>query len=155
MVCYSGAETDLVIPDYITEIYEYAFYWCFSLTSVVIGNSVTTIGYQAFYYCDSLTSVVIGNSVTSIGEWAFAGCSSLTSVVIGDSVTSIGSDAFYNCSKLEKVYYKGTAEDWANITIGGWNSSLTNATRYYYSESEPTAAGNWWHYNDQGEVAVW
>jgi hypothetical protein len=29
-----------------------------------------------------------------------------------------------------------------------------NATRYYYSETEPTEEGNFWHWVD-GEVVVW
>ena len=121
----------------------------------IIPDSVTTIGNYAFYECYSLTSVVIGDSVTTIDNSAFYWCYSLTSVVIPDSVTSIGERAFYYCSKLAKVYYKGTAEDWANITIGSYNSRLTNATRYYYSESEPTTTGNYWHYDENGNIVVW
>jgi len=47
-------------------------------TSFVIPDGVTSIGNYAFYYCDSITSVTIPNSVTSIGAYAFAGCTSLT-----------------------------------------------------------------------------
>jgi hypothetical protein len=53
------------------------------------------------------------------------------------------------------VYYKGTAEEWDMINIGGSNDYLTNATRYYYSETQPTAEGNWWHYDENGEIVVW
>ena len=202
LVGYNGAETDLVLPSYITKIYQYAFYNCDSLTSVVIPDSVTTIGDWAFYNCDSLTSVVIGDNVTTIGDWAFSDCDSLTSVVIGDSVTSIGKCAFYNCTSLTSVvigdgatsigdsafsncdsltsvvigdgvttigdrafydcncltsiYFKGSASDWVNISIGiNGNDGLTSAMRYYYSEIEPTASGNYWHYDENGEIAVW
>ena len=55
-----------------------------------IPDSVTSIGEWAFFYCTSLTSVTIGNSVTSIGNYAFSDCTSLTSVTIPDSVTSLG-----------------------------------------------------------------
>ena len=99
--------------------------------------------------------MVIGDSVTSIGDSVFSGCSSLTSVVIGDSVTSIDFYAFYSCSSLTSVYYKGTASDWSQISIGSYNTKLTNATRYYYSESQPTSSGNYWHYDENGNVAVW
>ncbi len=50
----SGAVT---IPDSITSIDSYAFYYCDSLTSIEIPDSVTSIGSSAFDYCDSLTSV--------------------------------------------------------------------------------------------------
>ena len=36
-----------------------------------------------------------------------------------------------------------------------WNNELTNATRYYYSDSQPTEEGNYWHYDENGEVTVW
>ena len=62
---------DLVIPNSVTSIGEYAFRGCRGLTSVTIPNSVTSIDYEAFYGCSGLTSVTIGNSVTSIGYDAF------------------------------------------------------------------------------------
>ena len=72
--------------------------------TTIIPNSVTSIGGYAFYYCESLTSVTIPNSVTSIGYYAFAGCSALTSVTTGSGVTSIGVRAFYKCESLQDVY---------------------------------------------------
>ena len=146
--------SSIVIPDSVTSIGNGAFYECSSLTSVAIPDSVTSIGYGAFEYCSSLTSVVIGDSVTSIGYGAFYNCSSLTSVVIGDSVTSIGSYAFGDCSSLTSVYYKGTESEWSAISIGSDVFYNTNATRYYYSETEPISAGRYWHYVD-GKVTVW
>ena len=76
---------------------------CTGLTSITIPNSVTSIGDYTFYYCSGLTSVTIGNSVTSIGDYTFYYCSGLTSVTIGNSVTSIGESAFYDCVNLKTV----------------------------------------------------
>ena len=156
---YVGNETELTLPENYNgenyEIYDYAFYNCTSLTSVTIGNGVTSIGSDAFNGCTNLTSVVIPNSVTIIGTRAFLGCTSLASITIPDSVTSIGSYAFYGCSSLTSVYYNGTEGEWSEISIGSSNSSLTNATRYYYSETEPTEEGNYWHYDENGEITVW
>ena len=138
----------------LTSIGDYAFDYCSSLTSVEIPDSVTSIGDDAFRDCSSLESVVIPDSVTSIGGYAFSGCSSLKSVVIPDSVTSIGGWVFSGCSSLAIVYYRGTEEEWSNIDIDSSNDSLTDATRYYYSEIEPAAEGNFWHY-EGGEIVVW
>ena len=88
---------DLVIPNSVTSIGNYAFEYCSGLTSVTIPNSVKSIGHYAFYGCRDLTSVTIGNSVTSIGGYAFYGCNGLTSVTIPNSVTSIGNEAFNGC----------------------------------------------------------
>ena len=90
------------LPQGLTHIGDYAFYYCRSLTSITIPNSVTSIGSDAFFYCSSLTSVTIPNSVTSIGDRAFAYCSS-TSITIPNSVTSIGSCAFVGCSSLTSI----------------------------------------------------
>jgi len=50
------------------------------LTEIIIPNSVTSIGEYAFVDCRDLEYVTIGSSVTSIGVQAFANCSSLSSV---------------------------------------------------------------------------
>ena len=138
--------TSIVIPDSVASIGEHAFSGCSSLTSIDIPNSVTSIDRSAFHSCTSLTSIKISDSVASIGGWTFYGCTSLTSIVIPDNVTIIGYRAFYNCTSLTTVYYGGTASEWDEITIDSSNSNLTSATRYYYSETAPTVAGNYWHY---------
>ncbi|MGN0855193.1 MAG: leucine-rich repeat domain-containing protein, partial [Kiritimatiellia bacterium] len=138
--------TSVTIPDSVTSIGNYAFYYCTSLTSVTIPDSVTSIGASAFYGCISLTGVTIPNSVESIGDSAFSGCTSLTSVTIPDSVESIGNYAFARCSGLEKAYIPLTLKDKvvANNVFSNCDSEL--AIRYYEweyttSDSAATIAG--------------
>lgn len=87
----------------ITAIGDYAFSYCYSLTSVTIPEGVTSIGIYAFNYCCSLSSANIPDGVTSIGNSAFVNCYSLASVTIPDSVTSIGNSAFGYCYSLASV----------------------------------------------------
>ena len=63
----------------------------------------------------------------------------------------IGDGAFKYSSSLTSVYYKGNASEWTQIS---GNTSLENVTRYYYSESEPTTSGNYWHYDENGDIVV-
>ena len=147
--------TSVTIGNSVTSISDWAFSDCSGLISVTIGNSVTSIGGGAFYNCRGLKSITIPDSVTSIGNYAFRGCRGLASVTIGNSVTSIGDYAFWDCRGLTTVYYAGTEAEWSKISINSYNSELTSATRYYYSETEPTAAGNYWHYDKNGNLAVW
>lgn len=102
-VLLTGFNNTVAIPNTVTSIADYAFGWCYGLTSVAIPNTVTTIGESTFTCCNSLTSVTIPNSVTTIGESTFNSCSGLTSITIPDSVTSIGWAAFSGCSSLTSI----------------------------------------------------
>ncbi len=74
---YSDGVGVIVFNKPVTEIGEYAFSDCTSLTSIIIPNSVTSIGEEAFRDCTSLTSITIPNSVTWIGYNPFRGCTAL------------------------------------------------------------------------------
>ena len=124
------AGDSFTIPEFVTSIYDRAFYGCRSLTSIVIPDSVTTIGERAFYGCDSLSSIVIPDSVTTIGDYAFYYCTNLSSVVIGESVTTIGDSAFEYCS-ITDVYYTGSEAEWQLISISDESWNFTNATKHY------------------------
>ena len=108
-----------------------------------------------FENCSSLEYVEIGDGVNSIGGNSFKNCGNLGEVIIPKSVTFIYESTFSGCEKLTSVYYKGMEEEWKEMVIkSSENSDLLNATLYYYSETQPTADGNWWHYGN-GEVVVW
>ena len=139
----------ITLSDNVTGIGDYAFRGCIGLTSITLGDSVTYIGWYAFEDCTDLTSITLPDSVTKIGWSAFRGCTDLTSITIPHSVTSIGNEAFLGCTTLKTVYYGGTAEDWASISIHSSNKPyLTSANIYYYSETKPTTEGNYWRYVD-------
>ena len=102
-----------------------------NMSTYTINENTKHISYGAFKNCSRLTSITIPDSVTSIGDYAFCECISLSSVEIPDSVTSIGDGAFSNCTKLRNVYYTGSKEEWAAISIGSSNYYLTSATIHY------------------------
>ena len=96
--------TELVIPEGVTSIVNYAFAWCESLTSITFAENsqLTSIGDDAFYYCSSLTIIEIPASITSIGERAFYGCSSLASIKVAEGNTvyySVGNCLIETASK--------------------------------------------------------
>jgi len=110
-----GKKGGYSIPSSVTEIHDYAFEGCSSLTSVNIPSSVTEIHDYAFGGCSSLTSVNIPSSVIKIGSWAFCDCSGLTSVTIPSSVTEINGATFYGCTGLTSVNIPSSV-----IKIGSW-----------------------------------
>ena len=158
----------ITIPAGVTSIGYSAFNNCKNLTSVYyLGDIAGWCGISELY---SLMSkgpalyingakvegeLVIPDGVETIPDYAFYRQTGITSLVIPDSVTSIGSHAFYECSGLTSVYYGGTQERWRQIDIGVVNEDLTDAQRYYYSETEPALNedgsgydGNYWRYAD-------
>ena len=106
LVAYTGTSTKLILPSYVTEIYQYAFYGFYSLTNVTIPTSVTNIGNSAFNGCDSLTSITIPNNVMSIGNYAFSGCYRLVEVYNKStlSITAGSSDNGYVACYAKNVY---------------------------------------------------
>ncbi len=102
----------------VTEIGNYAFANCISLTSVTIPDSVTTIGAGAFNSCFELISITIPESVTAIGSYAFDGCAILASISVDDANTKYSSvdGVLFNKDKTELICYP-TGQNAKSYTI--------------------------------------
>ena len=146
--------TTVVIEPGVESIGCSAFTDCENLTSVTIPEGVTSIGISAFADCSALDTIVMPDSVTLIDSYAFSKCpldyviipagvtelkystfrfcGLLTSVNLPVSVTSIQTFAFSNCN-LQHIYYEGTEEQWAAITIADYNAGMLNAEVHYNS----------------------
>lgn len=167
---------EIKIPETVQTIGTQAFSYT-ALTEIEIPNSVQTMGNAVFggtsirsvtlpegmteinclSYCADLTEVIIPESATVIGNFAFRNCTSLESIHIPDSVTEINRSAFAGCTSLSRIYYSGTREKWETFGVG----LPSDATVYYYSETEPALSedgavydGNYWHYVN-GEIVIW
>ena len=114
----NGEETaQIVIPETVTSIGNYAFAGCRNMESVTIPNSVTEIGSGAFYDCRALTNIDFA-SIETLCKINFGNSSAnplsnihhlyvngeeITDLVIPESVTSIGSYTFSGCTYLTSV----------------------------------------------------
>lgn len=74
-----------------------------SIKNLSLPEGLTHIGQYAFYYCSALQSITIPNSVVSIASYAFYSCENLISVALGSGITSIGNSAFYGCGNLDYI----------------------------------------------------
>lgn len=116
---YDG-DAELVVPDVVdgqrvTQIGEYCFRACDSLTSITLPNTVEQISTHAFFDCENLKTVKLSDGITIIGNQVFFSCDSLDTIYIPGSVEYIAPYAFDNCNRLTHIYFDGTAEDWAHI----------------------------------------
>ena len=123
--------TRIDIPETITAIADYAFLGCSSLTEVNLPTTLTHIGNGAFALCDALTEFRIPEGVVTIDMQAFFYCPALQTIIIPSTVTFIGDFAFAECPVITDVYFTGTEEEWASITVGELNESLTGATIHF------------------------
>ena len=167
---YSKGLSSIEIPNSVETIGSYCFYGCSNLESVNLGSGIKTIGSYAFQSCTKLSSIEIPDSVETIGSYCFNSCSNLESLNLGSGITTIGAYAFSSCklltyiilpcsltivgasnfANMNIVFYLGDAISWNSIS-GSENIDI--AKLYYYSETEPLDAGNYWHYvNSTPEV---
>jgi len=128
-----------------------------AIASITIPGGVTSVGQNQFRGCPNLVSVFISEGVPEIGGYFFTDCTSLETIVIPASITVIGEYAFNNCNALSTVFYGGADNTaWGGISIDTGNARLSNAavTRYYYSATSPSVAGNFWRWVG-GVPTVW
>ncbi len=113
--------------DEITQIKDYTFYGCTSLTSVTVSDNVTSIGKAPFSYCSNLSSITLPDSVTSNGD-SFCGTAYYNDdnnwsdavlyinnhlvhaksdiqggYIIKEGTKTIADGTFYNCRQLTSV----------------------------------------------------
>ena len=154
----------IAIPDKVLSIENNAFENCSSLSDLTIGNAVDEIKEYAFSNCESITKLLIPDSVRLIDAQAFMGCAKLERMMIGRGVAIIGEFAFAGCSELKTIYYHAGATEWAilyeDYIVGvEGNANLMNATVHLFSQENPYENGfidgNYWHYNELGEIETW
>ncbi len=130
---YNYYIADILLPEGLTYIGDYAFGWCSNLTSIELPSSVTSVGESAFYYCNSLSSplynsylfaylpasysgsYIIPDGIEIIGKSAFYGCENLTSITMPNSVTKVDDYAFSQCTNLTSISFSNNLK-----TIGNW-----------------------------------
>ena len=130
---YPAGKTDVKeysIPNTVTEIWDYAFCECSSLTSIEIPSGVTTVRRFAFAGCSSLINIEIPSGVTYISFYTFERCSNLTNIEIPSSVTSIDSEAFEGCTSLKNINVDVNNENYCSENGILFNKDKTEIVRY-------------------------
>lgn len=132
-------DSQFVIPESVTEIADSAFDTVRNLEKLEIPSHVTSIGERAFSMCAHLKELKLPQGLTEIPMYCIGSLYNLEKLYIPKSVTNIGKVActFYNT--MPTIYYEGTKDDWALITIESGNvdfSELKFVYEYDYSSQE-------------------
>lgn len=141
---------EVAFPASLEEIGNSAFYSCSALEKITFaGNSLVSVGSDAFYRT-GLLAAELPDSVKYVGRRAFNGCSQMEYIILGKGTEQIDTAAFGNMSTGFKLFYRGSEAEWNEVKkVGGISCDV-----YFYSETEPTGAGNYWHYVD-GKPEIW
>ena len=103
LVGYSGAASEIIIPDGIVTIGNRAFKGNKKIVTVIMPDTVTTIKSDAFGGCTKLQKIVFSKNITDINYGAFSGCIKLEEVILPDSLRRMERGVFSGCKKLVKV----------------------------------------------------
>lgn len=87
-------KTELIIPDYVTELAPAAFQNCTSLIAIAIPEGISHLPDSLFYGCTALTDLSYSHSFQSIGQNAFLGCDSLHCSTYGNTRYLAGDSPF-------------------------------------------------------------
>ena len=129
------------------------FTGCSSLTEITLPSTITKLGTdgsdgnEPHFWGTQITFVEIPEGVTYLGWYVFQ-ASNIESIILPSTLTETSTDTF-DTDALEYVYFRGTEDqllDEVRETI--------YAPIYFYSETEPTEEGNFWHYVD-GKPVIW
>ncbi len=146
----------ITIPANIKTVNQDAFYDCNALINADLPDTVTSLGGGGTYECCySLISVKVPSRVISMGYEMLRDCNNLTEVIIPTSIKSIANYVFHNDSKLERIFYEGTASQWEGVTISTSSDLSSRTVIFYYSDTEPTTPGNYWHYDTNNKPVAW
>ena len=117
--------TEMIIPEYVTEIVENAFIGCNKITSVNVPASVTSINPLAFVGCTAIENIVVAKENTvyySENNAILKKDNDVVTLVVGckttvipENVSTIGDYAFYGVIGLTEINIPGSV-----VTVGDY-----------------------------------
>ncbi|MBR0354690.1 MAG: leucine-rich repeat protein [Oscillospiraceae bacterium] len=113
-----GNLSSAMLPDNLTTICYGAFEGCSALKNIYIPGQVQTIEVCAFKDT-GLTRAELPDSVQNVMTQAFMGCRDLEYVIFGSGLEELGDWVVSDCSRLSRVYFKGDAPTFADLTFEG------------------------------------
>ncbi|MBR2445616.1 MAG: leucine-rich repeat protein [Clostridia bacterium] len=122
----------------LTAIQAHGFEGMRALTSIDFGNArLTQVDNYAFRFCESLTRIDLPEGVRSVGRYAFCYCSNLSEVALPASIEEVSRFAFLGTKGLNVYFAAETLpirleEDWDHGIAG-----------YYLGVTDVITEGDW------------
>ena len=145
---YTFANTSIetiVIPENVTKLGDYAFQNCKVLTRLTMPISLDSGRPGGFLGCIGITEVYLTKGTgerldyRSVNDYTsytrtpwYQSKENEMKIIISQDITSIGNYTFYNLTNAT-FYYEGSESEWANVSIGTANTSLS-ISGYNYKE---------------------
>jgi hypothetical protein len=122
---------DYVISEYVTTVYDYAFYKCETIKRIEFGNSLREYGLGIGAFYDSSINVVDLSrcvDLVDIKELTFSNCKKLHEVIfpIDGGLISLGPNLFVNCLELSAITLADTIEEFRGDMNAGDSNTFIN-----------------------------
>lgn len=153
---FNGNIKNINIPSNLKRIGDRAFQEINVKGTITIPGAVQEIPYRAFWD-SAMEYLILKDGVKTIEDGAIGHNRNLIAVVIPKTIEEIGGTAFSASPKLKTIFYSGTESEWIFLNVtdskeGEYHFSqlAEEIDVYFYSETQPNAEGNFWHYvNDK------
>ena len=133
-----------------------------------LPDKLTVIENSAFAGSAFEGLLVLPENLERLEMWAFWSCE-IDEVIVPKGIeyfdiSAFGYDVYFESSsgfitQHPNYYYLGTEADWENVDIRNGNVQYNPGRHgkiniYFYSETEPTSEGRYWHYVDK-KPTIW
>lgn len=149
--------TELVIPEGVTSVGQYAFSGCNYITSVTIPSTLTTVGYAALS-CPNVTAVYISDlkawceiafaSSTSSAYSLFLNGEEIKDLEFPRGLTSVKYATFNGCTGLTSVTLPSSVTNIMTYAFNGCTGLTTVTLPYNLKDISSNAFGDCNHLND-------
>ena len=136
------------LPEKLTVIEEYAFYGSAFEGLLVLPDNIKSVKKYAFSEC-RIDEIIIPKDIEYFDISAF----SYSEIIMDQWGSSM------IITKKPEFFYQGTESDWENVDVRSGDVIYLPFRHgkidiYFYSETQPTEEGSFWHYVD-GSPVIW
>ncbi len=115
-----------------------------------VGENCTTLPEYCFVMA-TIDTIEISDACTKVGKCVFV-TAIVNTIIIGKGI-KVAEGLSFAFKSVTNIYYKGTLEDYNKIE---GLANMPNVEKvYFYSQSQPTDSGNYWHYDNYSYPVKW